>query len=839
MDFSSIDEQSPLDFWPTADGLDNDDAATIASLATQALQSKFSFEYGDGLEVNGQTLVANYTESRSSPQSQYSTTLPTEPAESFRGLMEDHERGAHILGEDALSEYDLEPATRDHEHMPNDDIAGMEEESSVPPLEHHVTEPFHPLLDVAADVQVTDQNSRSYEVQMNATLSASRVVNEALSSAYAARSSEGGANLQGLQPQTLQSTPPQAESPSNNLEEPDVAEQEEESVSKADEPRDDPEPEQPTLEEVTSDAGAQQQLLTEFTEQPTRDDGDEAPLPQQTPRGRGRPRKSDTAAAPSASAAKQSQTAEVAVRAKDSLVSDDAAEPVAADVASLSKDEETPAAKKRGRPRKSEVLEQTPVSAKRGPGRPPKLTAVESTPSTGKRGRPPKSDVKDATQASSKKLESPAVDAPTATPAAKRGRPRKSVAVDSTQPLADTTQQSAAEAASATPASNKRGRPRKSAVADSTQALVDEPQPPAVEAETTAPASGKRGRPPKSSVPAVTAATPGKRGRPPKNVAQALDTEVEASLIENQSTMDISISTATKSTGKRGRPPRAADAPEKQAASPSTTPAKKRGRGRPPKNEALVAANLPDTTVEPDSAVDIQEAEPEESEPKDTADVVKDATADETAAPEPMLEDTGVVTPARKRGRPKGTAADKPQPVVDASATPVKKRGRPPKATATEDTAKKRGRPSQSDAQEVEEPMVKRRRTSNDSPMEDAPDEPQAAPLEDLSATVQGQEMASAANDTAHKQSAPTTDASRSSRSTIEKRDATPDKTRPFSRSGGRKSDSGEMPSAGTKQAKLSMVEQPMSMIELLSSGKGMGKRPAAQKTYGKRSRRS
>ncbi|PTB67738.1 hypothetical protein BBK36DRAFT_1115504 [Trichoderma citrinoviride] len=128
MDFNP-DEDTPLrDYWQTADDLDNEDAATIASLATQALQSK-TYGYGDG-QVS-ESLVANYmySESRSSPQSQHSTTMQAEPAESFRGLMEDHDRGAQLAEENAaISEYDFHHETRGHA---SEEVAGMEEPSAV------------------------------------------------------------------------------------------------------------------------------------------------------------------------------------------------------------------------------------------------------------------------------------------------------------------------------------------------------------------------------------------------------------------------------------------------------------------------------------------------------------------------------------------------------------------------------------------------------------------------------------------------------------------------------------------------------------------------------------
>ncbi|KAH6610004.1 hypothetical protein Trco_000024 [Trichoderma cornu-damae] len=395
MDFNPADEQSPpTDLWPTNDGLDSEDAATIASLATQPLQSKFNCEHGDGIEVSGQALVANYAESRSSPQSQYSAIIPTEPAESFRGLMEDHERGAQILEEDAILEYGLEPGARGHSSI---DVAGVEEPSLLSG-EHIPPDPFRSLLNVA-DVDVAAQNSLTYEVEMSATMTASHIANEMFSSTYAEMPNDGSVNLQ-----ALQLTPPQTESPSVSIEERDRAEQETEPTFNVDEQRDGSEAQSPILEEIKSDIGAQQQLMTESNEQLARGDGKGSSALQHAPRGRGRPRKSDASVVPSDSLPKRTRIiAKVAEQEHASPEADEATGSVVAEGAEVSKVEEASGVRKRGRPCKSEIGEATPSSVKRGSGRPPKSAAAdvtpESTPAIGKRGRPRKSSMADTTRA--------------------------------------------------------------------------------------------------------------------------------------------------------------------------------------------------------------------------------------------------------------------------------------------------------------------------------------------------------------------------------------------------------------------------------------------------------
>ncbi|RFU78315.1 hypothetical protein TARUN_3909 [Trichoderma arundinaceum] len=806
MDFNPMDEQSPLaDFWQANDGLESEDAATIASLATQALQSKFNYEYGDDLEVNGQALVANYSESRSSPQSQYSAIIPAEPAESFRGLMEDHERGAQMSGEDAASEYELDGGARGHV---SNDMAEIEE-SDVPSREHILPDPS---MSVVAGVEVADQNSVSYEVEMSATITASHVVNEVLRrSSYAATPHEVGVNLHALQSQALQLTPPESESPIS-IDGPGGAEQEKEPT--VNEQHSDRELETTIVEEPEPDTEVQQQLMAESNESSIRGDGKGSP-PQRTPRARGRPRKSDMTAAPSEPAPQRTRNAKAAAREQANLEGDETLEPEAADTPEFSRTEEMLAARKRGRPRKSEIPEPKVGSAKRGPGRPPKLAApevaLESTPTAGKRGRPRKSNTADATQAPTNKHQLPAAEAP-----------------------------------ATTPASSKRGRPRKSDVAGSTRAFAGEPKMPVDEVVTTTPARSKRGRPPKP-IATTSTTTPGKRGRPPKGAVPTLQAETEVLSVEDKSS--TVVSPVTKLTDQRDRSSQRADTLEAQAISPSMLPAKKRGRGRPPKNEALIAtARSPDITAELESAVDAPESEQRNSTSKHTEDAAEELAANQAIRRDPTQEDI-VATPARKRGRPKSIGAEKTPPVIDTTGVAsVKKRGRPPKVAVTENSAKKRGRPSQSRVQETEEPVAKRRRMSDDTTMEYAPDiyDFPGETLAGRPPSVQGQKEPPAVTDTAHKQSTSTTASSRSSKPTEEITDPMSDNTQLPPLLARRARNSGEITGAKipeesveAKVAELRVAELPKSTVAIEPDEKRGVRKPAVVKTYGKRPRRS
>ncbi|KAL7949741.1 hypothetical protein V8C42DRAFT_311825 [Trichoderma barbatum] len=994
MDFNPMDEDTPLrDYWQTADDLDNEDAATIASLATQALQSKSGYEYGEGIEVNEPNVVVNYmySESRSSPQSQYSTTIQTEPAESFRGLMEDHDRGAQISEENAASEYDFEPETREHV---SSDVAGIEDSAELSG-EQYAPESFRSMLSVAAEVEVADQNSPTHEVEMSAAMTASRVVNGVLSRSYATTTTEAEVNLQALQSQAPQPTPPLSESRPVSIETPDHAEEEIELAMEVDERHADGEPEivlpveedqsgereknqrdedegdddagdevkgrkkdkeDDEDEETTSDTGAQQQLMMEFNERSTVADDEGLPLLLQTPRKRGRPRKSDAAVPPLDLPTERLGTAQLAVHKETSHAGNGAVESATTDGADLSRAEELPAERKRGRPRKSEIPEPAaattiptaPTPGKRGPGRPPKTTApdstLEATPTTGKRGRPRKSsvadaarpsatvleplvagtavtaapgsckrgrprksDAMDATQASSNEAQLPAagvVAGTEAPPSGKRGRPRKSDVLDAAQSSTNETHEVVVTAA---PVPNKRGRPRKSDTTGATQASTEEPELPAVEAAetrvpsgkrgrprksdvtgttqapteglqltaveapvtaisapgkrgrprksdvmdatptqvptheaqlpvveasiTTTPASGKRGRPLKASI-TTSMTTPGKRGRPSKSTIPSVQPGTEVLPIGDEDANKTVASPVVKSTGQRGRPPRRADVLEGRAVSPSPLSTKKRGRGRPPKSETMLYADLPSTAVAPDLGTDAQEAEAQEPS-KPTDDVPKDLAAGETT----YIQRRGGVeaTPARKRGRPKTAVVDESLSVMDMLVTgSAKKRGRPLNTIDTIDSAEEHGRPLQSEIQEEEEePTVKRRRANNDTTMEDAVDEEESQRkiLEDEMPSVEALRKAPAADDTTHKRPDMATAKAPSFISTEER--TTVESSIRLDR---RPRISGEMldESSSTKPAERTLIAPPKSLFDMLSNGKKL----VRQKTYGKRSKR-
>ncbi|KAH8130503.1 hypothetical protein LI328DRAFT_143578 [Trichoderma asperelloides] len=672
MDFNPMDEQSPLtDFWQMNDGLDSEDAAVIATLATQALQSKFNYEYEDSIGVNGQAEVANYTESRSSPQSQYSAFAHEEPAESFRGLMEDHDRGAQFSGQDATSEYDLEPATRGRVL---DNVAGIEE-PAVFMRESDLADPLYSLLNVSADMD-----------EMRGTMTASQIVNEVLrNSEIAAAQSQMDVNIQALHSQAAQLTPPDSESPSIVAEERDHRDLEEDFLTSVSGQHDDCEPENVIIEEASLDTKAQQQPqpMAEPNERPIMDEGRQPSPSRPAPRKVGRPRKSDTEVEPPDLAPKESGITEMAVREKVVIEGDDEvaepAEPAVADEAEINTAEETPAARRRGRPRKSEIPELTRASStKRGPGRPPKLVASEVTsewtPTTGKRGRPRKSDVEDQSQVHTKESDIPIEEAPIATSApGKRGRPRKSGVEDESQIHAKESDIPAEE----TPAAGKRGRPRKSGVEDESQVHTKEYDIPAEETPAVIPAAGKRGRPRKSEVenesqkhakesdipveetPAATSAA-AKRGRPRRNT---LVDVLQAPTNESQlPTVEASVS--TPSLSKRGRPRKsevvnAAHHPTDEhtlaaTEAASSTPAPSR-RGRPRKSEVMsTTQNLTDEHAL--SVAEIATSTPAPS--KRGRPRRSDAAQESTNEPQPLIVETPIVTPASgKRGRPPRNAA--------------------------------------------------------------------------------------------------------------------------------------------------------------------------------------
>ncbi|KAF3069507.1 hypothetical protein CFAM422_007388 [Trichoderma lentiforme] len=812
MDFNPMDEDTPLrDYWQTTDDLDNEDAATIASLATQVLQSKSGYEYGDGMgmsmgvgvgmEVNEPGVVADYmySESRSSPQSQYSTTLPTEPAESFRGLMDDHDRGVQILEEGAASEYDFEPEARGHEAS---HVHGIDEPTMLS-REQDAPETFRStLLSVAAEVDVTNQSSYSHEIEMSAAMTASRVVNGVLRRSYVGTPTEEVVNLQALQSHAPQLTPPQSESRSVSVETPDYVEQEKEPTTETEDQHVNDEPEDAVMtkddegeaweedeggereeiegdetedveggereefdgeereedegervqgeeretsedetdrkeddlgetegdkdgetekdemdeEEPTPDTGAQQQLITESNERPAVDDEEELPPLQQTPRKRGRPRMSDAVEAPPALKSEQPTAVQIAEHEKDTHAENEEVESAVTDGADPNRAEEMPTGRRRGRPRRSEISELATATAtastlaKRGPGRPPKVTDVELTleaaPAAGRRGRPRRSSMLNATQLPAVALELSAAEAPTATtprksgmvdaatqtspgptqppvaeiarsevPSGRRGRPRKSDVLNTAQASTTADQEVATLGISANAAptrtSSKRGRPRKSDMTDATQASTEELEQPTVEVAETGAPSGKRGRPRKSDAAAnevqeAVISVPrssSRRGRPRKSdtmgAAQVSTEELEPEEVE-------AVVAVPRSSSRRGRPSKsdamgAAQEPTEEvepleveaSTIAASAPSK---RGRPRKSDAMSAAQASTEEVEPlvvEASITATTAPSKRGRPPKSAAIIT------THTPIEELQMSSVETPVTttpapsKRGRPR------------------------------------------------------------------------------------------------------------------------------------------------------------------------------------------
>ncbi|KAL7921883.1 hypothetical protein ACQKWADRAFT_294717 [Trichoderma austrokoningii] len=740
MDFNPLDEQSPLtDFWQMNDGFDAEDATIIASLATQALQAKLGYEYEDGIGVNAPAEVANYTESRSSPQSQYSAIVQEEPAESFRGLMEDHDRGAQFSGADVTSEYDMEPAARGR--IP-DHVAGFDEPAVfLREPNHHDT--LYPLSNESAEAD-----------DMRGNMTASQIVNEVLRNhaELAAAQSQMEMNIQALHSQSTQLTPPNSESPSISAEDRDHRELEEDFLADVGEQHADGEPEDVMIEEPSLDIDAQQQIVVESDEQPTMDeDESRQPSPSPlTPRKAGRPRKRDTAVEQPDLAPKEPDVAEVAIREKVVIEGDEVVEPTVVDGAEI-RDGETPAARRRGRPRKSETSEATRSSStKRGPGRPPKLAAPEatneSTPATGKRGRPRKSEVEEP-QAHTQESDIPIDEAPAATPAAsKRGRSRKSEVEDQSGHT-EKSDIPLREAPVATVLTGKRGRPRKSHVEGNLQLRTKESDIPAEETTAATVAVGKRGRPRKSDVedesqahtdklampveevPATTPAA-NKRGRPRKSEAKDV-----SQMHTRESEIPLEASVAIPAIGKRGRP-RKNEVEDKSLAhaekfdipteeTPTTAPGTGK-RGRPRRNTLVDVMQAPDESQSP--AVEKQSSTPSLSKRKrprksEVVDAAHDPTEEHTLTATEAASSTPV--PGR-RGRPRKsetmsiTANLADESAFTATETAVStpalgKRGRPPKSDAAQVSTNeprpsivetptimpvtgKRGRPRKSDA---------------------------------------------------------------------------------------------------------------------------------------------
>ncbi|KAL7955208.1 hypothetical protein V8C34DRAFT_292209 [Trichoderma compactum] len=821
MDFNPMDEDTPLrDYWQTTDDLDNEDAATIASLATQVLQSKSGYEYGEGMgvgmEMNEPGVVENYmySESRSSPQSQYSTTLPTEPAESFRGLMDDHDRGVQMLEESAASGYDFEPEARGYEAS---HVHGIDE-PTVLSREQYAPESFRSTLNVAAEVDVAYQSSYTHEIEMSAAMTASRVVNGVLSRSYAGTPTEEVVNLQALQSHAPQLTPPQSESRSVSVETPDYAEQEKEPTMETedqhvdDEPEDTPmtrddevedweegrgeleeneggeleeneggeleeneggeleengrgeleeneggervedgdggewkevkggervqgeegetledegdrkedeggenegdegretEKDQMDEEEPTPDTGAQQQLITESDQRPLEDDDEELPPLQQTPRKRGRPRRSDAVEAPPALTSEQPTAVQMAVPEKDAHVENEEMESAVTDGADLNRAEEMPTGRRRGRPRRSEISEPAtataPPPAKRGPGRPPKATEIELTleavPAAGKRGRRRKSSMVNATQLSAVALELSAAETPTTT------TPRKSNMVDAaTQTSPGPTQPPVAETTGTEVPSGRRGRPRKSDVLDTAQASTTADQEVATTLVTptnAAPArtSSKRGRPRKSDTTAnevqeAVAAAPrssSRRGRPRKS-----DMTDAALVSTEEPTVEVAETGAP--SGKRGRPRKSDTATNKVQEAVVAAPRSSSRRARPRKSDTMDTAQVSTEEIEPSAVGASMIATPAPSQrgrpPKSDAMSAVQVSTEEI---EPLTVEASITaTPIpSNRGRPPksdATSVAQPSteevepPAVEApipATTAPSKRGRPPKRDAT------------------------------------------------------------------------------------------------------------------------------------------------------------
>ncbi|PNP38854.1 hypothetical protein TGAMA5MH_09078 [Trichoderma gamsii] len=724
MDFNPLDEQSPLaDYWQMNDGLDTEDAAVIASLATQALQAKLGYDYEDGMGVNEPAEVANYTESRSSPQSQYSAIAQEEPAESFRGLMEDHDRGAQFSEANVTNDYDMEPPTRGRV---SDTVAGFEEQAALM-RDSNLHDPIYSLLNVPAEMDET-----------RGTMTASQVVNEVLRNNELAAQSQMDVNMQALHSQAAQLTPPDSESPSISAEETDHSEMEENFLADAHEQHDDCEPEDVVGEEPLPDTEVQQQLMAEFDERPTigEDEMDEdesrEPSPSPAPRKAGRPRKSDTAAelpdlVPEAELALREKvvveedevTEEVVVEevvVEEAVVEEE--EEAVVDGAEVNKAEETPAARRRGRPRKSEIAELTTASStKRGAGRPPKLAAPEatseSTPATGKRGRPRKSEVEDQSQIHPEESDIPVDEAPTATPAAgTRRRTRKSEMEDKPQAQMEEFDQPMDEAPVMTPAAGKRGRPRRSEVEDQPQILIEKSDIPLEEAIAAA-VPGKRGRPRKSNVennPQIhtkgshipleeaVATSAGKRGRPRKSeVEDKPQVHTEESYTRAEATP-----AATPAAGKRGRPRKSEAENQSQAhtkvidilaeETPAMRPATgKRGRPRKSGVEDKSQAHAEETDLPAEETPTTTSTAGRRGRPR--RNTLVDAMQAPTDPSQPPVAETSASTPSlSKRGRPRKSE------VVDTAHEPTDEHT----STATEATNStpapgRRGRPRKSE----------------------------------------------------------------------------------------------------------------------------------------------
>ncbi|PTB78937.1 hypothetical protein M440DRAFT_1156179 [Trichoderma longibrachiatum ATCC 18648] len=753
MDFNP-DEDTPLrDYWQTADpdDLDNEDAATIASLATQALQSKnygYGYGYGSGDGQVSESLVANYlySESRSSPQSQHSTAMQAEPAESFRGLMEDHDRGARLAEENAMTDYDFHHEARGHV---SEEVAGMEDPTSLSreqqghEEERFAHDAFRPLVSAAA----ADENlSHTYQVEMSAAMTASRVVNGVLRRSYASTPNEMDLDPQPLQSQAPQPTSPQSESSPVSVETPEVVEPEQEVTIADDEHQVDGEPEaapvmehekgneegdedmpdhgnevpREDIEEVREDGEPEEEVRVEELDQAEDmrrtevETSEEAGVEEEdAQRTADQGEATEEAQAEETRHAQREEEAWSEAGVQQQIIMESNERPTIDDSDNLPPPR--PAPRKRGRPRKSDAALVLPDSV------PEQLQAAEvsvheessfvreavetaatddadisraaEVPTGRKRGRPRKSELSDS--------------APTARPrsaSAKRGpgRPPKAIIDTPHEPTQ-----------APTVSTGKRGRPRKSSMADGAQAT-------SVQVLTAAPpASGKRGRPRKSetretSVQASITETgapttgetgagvsvPGRRGRPRKSETILTD---EAQL----STVDPAASEA-RGSSRRGRPrksettdnanvstnearPSTTEAPAVESALP-TTHSKK--RGRPRKSEAMPINEVQVPLVE--STTSAARSSIKRGRPRK-----RDVSAHESQLPELERSAAGIATPAARsssrRGRPRKSdtsgvtrdSAVKPQPPFETAAVGA--------ATPMARSSSRRGRPRKSD----------------------------------------------------------------------------------------------------------------------------------------------
>ncbi|KAL7810807.1 hypothetical protein V8C26DRAFT_228457 [Trichoderma gracile] len=676
MDFNP-DEDTPLrDYWQTADDLDNEDAATIASLATQALQSKhYGYGYGDG-QVS-ESLVANYlySESRSSPQPQYTTAMQAEPAESFRGLMEDHDRGAQLAEDNAMTDYDFHHEARGHV---SDEVAGMEEPSALSreqqghEEEHYAHDPFRPSVSAAA---ADDNLSHTYQVEMSAAMTASRVVNGVLRRSYASTPNEMDVDPQSLQSQAPQPTSPQSESSPVSVETPEVMELEQEVTIADDEHQVDGEPETaPIMEHEKGNDEGDEDVLEHGNEVPreevveeARDDGEKV--------NQMRLEEIDSAAEVSRTEVEASE--DVGVDQGDAQRREDQAQ------------EETEEAQREETwqtQREEEDWSETGVQQQliMESNERPAIDDSEDLPppprqAPRKRGRPRKSDQALAPPDSAPEEQLEADEISVHEEASSVREAMATAAVDGDE----------LSRAGEVPTQRKRGRPRKSEASESAPA----PRPRS--------ASRRRGpgRPPKTTIGTTLEATPattvstGKRGRPRKS---SMADGTQGSLVQ------ISTTAAPPASGKRGRPRKSdtigtsvqvstaeTEVPPGEAGAGVSVPAK---RGRPRKSETILIDQVQLPTINQAAAAmraPSRRGRPRKSEANDSADAstneVQQSTT-EAAAEESELP----AAPSRKRGRPRKSETmptDEAQSPVVESATPrarsSSRRGRPRKRDAS------------------------------------------------------------------------------------------------------------------------------------------------------------